>query len=46
MTAGRHPSQQLQKRAGGVSKEELPIPDVTREHGVGGVFGLLPDLER
>jgi hypothetical protein len=30
---------------GRVSKEEFPIPDVTRQHGVGGVAGLLPDLE-
>src|SRR5271166_4688059 len=29
-----------------VSEEELPIPDVAREHGVGDVPGLLPDLER
>jgi len=32
--------------ASGVPHEELPIPHVAREHGVGGVAGLLPDLER
>ena len=36
----------LEKNPGGVPEEELPIPDVTREHGVRGVPCLLPDLER
>jgi hypothetical protein len=38
--------ERLEEDAGGVPKEEFPVPDVPREHGVGGVSGLLPDLER
>ena len=34
----------LQQRRDGVADEQLPVPDVARQHGVGGVSGLLPDL--
>src|SRR5208282_5864277 len=42
---GASPASSLEKSPNGVSKEEFPIPDVAREHGVGCVPGLLPDLE-
>jgi hypothetical protein len=38
--------QPLEENAGGVSEEEFALLDVTREHGIRGVTGLLPDLER
>ncbi len=42
---GASPASSLEKSPKGVSKEEFPVPDVAREHGVGCVPGLLPDLE-
>jgi hypothetical protein len=44
--AGGQLFERSEENAGGVPKEEFPVADVTREHGVGGVSGLLPDLER
>ena len=38
--------ERLEENAGGVPEEEFPVSDVAREHGVRGVAGLLPDLER
>jgi hypothetical protein len=46
MGAGRQRSfKRLEENAGGVPEEEFPVSDVTREHGVRGVAGLLPDLK-
>jgi hypothetical protein len=36
----------LDKNSRGVPEEKLAVPYVAREHGIGGVSGLLPDLER
>jgi hypothetical protein len=44
--AGGELFERSEENSGGVPKEEFPVIDVTREHGVGGVSGLLPDLER
>ncbi len=38
--------ERLEKSAGGVPEEEFALSDVTRQHRVRGVPGLLPDLER
>jgi len=43
---GRKLFQRLEKNPYGVSEEEFALSDVTRKHRVGGVPGLLPDLER
>jgi hypothetical protein len=38
--------ERLKKNPSGVPLEKFAAPDVTGEHGVGGMAGLLPDLER
>src|SRR6202020_599996 len=38
--------ERLEENAGGVPDEELPVPDVARQHGIRGVSRLLNEVNR